>query len=214
MLRSLAGTADEPGIYPGSVALADALLPKGAEVLAFDLVDSSAVSLREGLAARGRPATVTVGDGIQGVLDAATQDDLVLLDPFHVTDADGAGPSSVDAFAVLADRRVATLLWYGLFQTNEPIHWTQDVRTRLERPLWRAEFSCGDTDAGLAGCGMLGANLAERTEAELTRLAFDLGHALATKVVGVRSAVAQSHDEANPIWHPWGSRRASVGDVP
>lgn len=47
LLRSLAGTADEPGIYPGSVALADALLPTGAEVLAFDLVDSSAVSLRE-----------------------------------------------------------------------------------------------------------------------------------------------------------------------
>ena len=212
-LRPLAGTADEPGIYPGSVALADALLPKGAEVLAFDLVESSAISLRVGLAARGRPATVPVGDGLQGVLDEARQGDLVLLDPFHVADADGAGPSSVDAFAVLAERRVATLLWYGVFQPDEPIHWTQEVRGRLERLLWRAEFSCGDTDAGLAGCGVVGANLAERTEAELTRLAFDLGHALETKVAGLRFAVAQSDDESNAIWHPFGARHAGVGDV-
>lgn len=66
LLRPLVGTADAPGVYPGSIALADGLLPKGAEVLAFDLVESSAVSVSEGLAARGRPATVPVGDGLQG----------------------------------------------------------------------------------------------------------------------------------------------------
>lgn len=213
LLRPLAGTADEPGIYPGSVALADALLPRDAEVLAFDLVESSAVSLREGLAARGRPATVTVGDGLQGVLDAARRGDLVLLDPFHVTDARPAGPNSVDAFAILAERGVATLLWYGLFQPDEPIHWTQDLRGRVERPLWRAELSRPDADAGLAGCGLLGANLAERTEAKLTWLASDLGRALETKVAGLRFAVARSDDAANPIWHPLGARHAGVGDA-
>jgi 23S rRNA A2030 N6-methylase RlmJ len=213
LLRRLAGTADEPGVYPGSVALADALLPKGTEVLAFDLVESSAASMRDGLAIRGRPATVTVGDGLQGVVSMARQGDLVLLDPFQVTDAGPAGLNSVDVFAVLAERSVATLLWYGLFQPSEPIDWTQDVRGRLERPLWRVEFSCRDAAAGLAGCGVLAANLAERTETELTRLASDLGHALQTKVAGLRFAVAQSQDEAHPIWHPFGARHASASDV-
>jgi len=189
VLRPLAGAVNDPGIYPGSIALADALLPSGAEVVAFDLVESSATSLREGLAARGRGATVTVGDGLQGAVDSARRGDLVLLDPFHVTDAGPTGLDSADAFTILAERDVATLLWYAVFQPNEPVRWTHDVRAHVARPLWQAEFSCDEFEAGLAGCGLLGANLTERTATEITMLASELCRALEATVAGLRVAV-------------------------
>jgi len=115
-------------------------------------------------------------------------------------------------FAGLAERGVATLLWYGIFEADVPIHWTKDVRGRLTRPPWRAEYACPDSDAGLAGCGLLGANLEEGTEAELTGLASELGRALQPRITGLRYATARSDDEANPVWHPLGARNSGVQD--
>ena len=85
LIRRSVGTRQRPGTYPGSIALAAALLPAKSEVVAFELVPRSATDLADGLAAIGRSATVQVADGLSRVCELARPGDLVLLDPFHVT---------------------------------------------------------------------------------------------------------------------------------
>ena len=210
LLHRMAGTPDAPGTYPGSVSVADAQLSPEATVFAFDLVATSGASVREALASRGRPAVVTIGDGIQGVLDHAAAGDLVLLDPFQVTDAGGTGPDSAGAFAALADRGIATLLWYGVFDLDAQLDWPQDVRRSAGTPLWRVEYSCGDDEAGLTGCGVLAANLGPETERVLTRVAEALGEALTAKIPALRVMAAPSDDPGHPLWHPLGARQIAA----
>jgi 23S rRNA A2030 N6-methylase RlmJ len=214
LARGLAGPSGTDGTYPGSIAIAAELLPPGAGVVAFDLVETSAASLRDGLAARGRPATVVVGDGVAGALERAAAGDVVFLDPFFVTEAGPAGVDSADAFAELAGRGVATLLWYGAGNgPEERIDWTQDIRDRVGPSPWRVEFGFPDLAGGLACCGVLAVNLAPETEASLEWLAFALAGALQEKVDGLTVEIARTGDRAAPIWSPYGARRASAADV-
>ncbi len=172
-LAATAGTRSAPGRYPGSIALADAGLPDGAEVVAFELVGSSADDLAEGLAARGRPATVTVADGLAGVCDLARPDDLVLLDPFDVHER-GARYSAAEAFSVLAACGVPTLLWYAIYDPDDAGTWISALAGGPESG-WRCRLIGRTAEGGLAGCGFvtchLGAAATEAAAAIVTALA-------------------------------------------
>jgi 23S rRNA A2030 N6-methylase RlmJ len=183
LIAGAAGTPENPGTYPGSIALADAALPAGAEIVAFELVEASAGSLRDGLAARGRPAEVIVGDGLAGVCEIAEKGDLVLLDPFDVH-ARGETLSAAEAFAALASRGLAVVLWYAIYEPTETDGWISEVTSGIEN--WAVRI-VGDTSlGGLAGCGFLGANLSPGSEATATAIVGAVAGALVSVRPGLR----------------------------
>jgi hypothetical protein len=75
-LRREAGTRNDPGRDPGSIALAPQLLSAESDVVAFELVAASATELSEGLAVMGRPSTVEVADGLTGVCGRSADSDI------------------------------------------------------------------------------------------------------------------------------------------
>lgn len=184
LVRASAGARDAPGTYPGSIAVADALLPAGATVVAFEFVADSAASLAGGLRSRGRDAQVIVGDGLAGVVGSAAAGDLVLLDPFDMY-ARGGRFDSPGAFEELARRGVKTLLWYALYVPGEHAVWSEGVAARLARRPWHARFMGDEAVGGLAGCGWLAANLAPQTEEALAELGYALTRALAPTRTGL-----------------------------
>lgn len=182
LVTSTCGSVDTPGVYLGSIAIADALLRPGAEVIAFEFVESSADSLRSGLSARGRPATVTVSDGLAGVCEISREGDLVLIDPFEVHARDGS-LSAAEAFAAVAKRNVAVLLWYAIYEPTDSSAWVDDVTSDLS---WHRRVVGGSSIGGLAGCGFVGANLSPASVAAATTIIDDLAAALAPVRPGLR----------------------------
>jgi 23S rRNA A2030 N6-methylase RlmJ len=185
IVREVAGQRERPGRYPGSVALADALLPGSAEMVLFELVDASASNLRESLAERGRVAEVHQADGLSGVCNSARPGDLVLLDPFHVH-ARGDELSAVEAFITLASNEVETILWYAIYEPTESANWVNDATRSLDGAAWHARLVGDTTDGGLAGCGFLTAHLSPEAVLAATTAAGELTRALAAVRPGLR----------------------------
>lgn len=185
IIRDVAGQRERPGRYPGSVAFADALLPPGVEVVAFELMTASASDLLEGLAGRGRSAQVTVADGLSGVCESARPGDLVFLDPFHVHER-GEVFTSAEAFVALASRGVGTMLWYAIHEPTESAGWVAEATRELNGTGWRARLVGDTAEGGLAGCGFLAAHLSSVTVAAATSIVNDLVRALAVVRPGLR----------------------------
>lgn len=176
-LRDQAGTRTDPGTYPGSIALAAEQLPDESEIVAFELVPTSATELSDGLAAMGRRATVEVADGLTGVCDRARPGDLVLLDPFHVHER-GEELSSVEAFSELASRGVGTILWYAIYDPAESDEWiAESIPVTVPRG-WSARLVGASTEGGLAGCGFLTAHLSTASETAAGSIVEALARAL------------------------------------
>lgn len=176
LVSAAAGRPDDPGTYPGSVALAHECLAAEAEIVVYELVDASAADLRDGLARRGRAAEVIVGDGLAGVCAVAAPGDLVLLDPFDVLAGDGTLTAAA-AFRTLASRGVATLLWYAIYDPADTGDWISASTAGLD--VWAIRL-IGDTSlGGLAGCGFLGAQLDRQTTDAASRLVDAVAQALA-----------------------------------
>jgi 23S rRNA (adenine2030-N6)-methyltransferase len=184
-LRREVGTRNDPGRYPGSIALAAEWLPVASDVVAFELVTASATELSEGLVAMGRSATVEVGDGLAGVCELARSGDLVLLDPFHVHER-GDAFSSVDAFCVLATRGVRTVLWYAIYDPSESNEWIADTISSAVPRGWSARVIGDSTEGGLAGCGFLTAHLSPESETAAGSIVEALARALSRVRPGLR----------------------------
>lgn len=185
LIRRDAGTRHDPGRYPGSIALAAALLPVESEVVAFELVPTSATELAEGLAAMGRSATVEVADGLTSVCERARPGDLVLLDPFHVHER-GEDFSSAEAFALLATRGVSTMLWYAIYDPSESKEWIADAIPSTVPRGWSARLVGDTVEGGLAGCGFLTAHLSLESEAAASSIVEALARALSPVRPGLR----------------------------
>jgi len=184
-LRREAGTPNNPGRYPGSIALAAQLLPAESDVVAFELVAASATELSEGLAAMRRPATVEVADGLTGVCELARPGDLVLLDPFHVHER-GNAFSSAEAFSVLATRGVSTILWYAIYDPSESDEWIADTIPSTIARGWSARLVGASSEGGLAGCGFLTAHLSAESETAAGSIVEALARALSRVRPGLR----------------------------
>lgn len=184
-LRREAGTRNDPGRYPGSIALAAQLLPAESDVVAFELVAASATELSEGLAAMGRPATAEVADGLTGVCELARSGDLALLDPFHVHER-GDAFSSAEAFTVLATRGVSTILWYAIYDPSESDEWIADTIPSTIARGWSARLVGASSEGGLAGCGFLTAHLSAESETAAGSIVEALARALSPVRPGLR----------------------------
>ena len=185
IMRDVAGRPDRPGRYPGSVALADALLPAGAEIVVFELVADSGSHLSDGLAERERSGRVIVADGLTGVCESALPGDFVLLDPFDVH-ARGEAFTSADAFGTLAARGVATVLWYAIYEPTASATWVSQAIGDLAGAVWHVRLVGDTTDGGLAGCGFLASHLLPDTVSAASTLVSDLASALAVVRPGLR----------------------------
>jgi 23S rRNA A2030 N6-methylase RlmJ len=185
LARAAAGSRAEPGAYLGSIALADAVLPPGHEIVAWELVDDSAASLRDGLERRGRPATVAVGDGLDGVCRAGRAGDLVLIDPFEVH-ARGTSVDAVGAFIDVGTRGISALLWYPIHDPGASDGWIGDAGIAIGGGLWHERLVGRTVQSGLAGCGYLGANLKPESEATASRIVQSLASRLASVRPGLR----------------------------
>jgi hypothetical protein len=152
------------------------LLARGTPIVAFEIVEASASDLRDGLAARGRPAEIVVGDGLAGVCGRAQEGDLVLLDPFDVHARDGS-LTAAEAFASLAARGVRALLWYAIYDADDTGEWIGATVSDLD--VWSTRVVSDTSLGGLAGCGFLGANLSAPTVSAAAAIVDDLALALA-----------------------------------
>ena len=213
--RASAGTRQSPGTYLGSTALADALLPGASSIHVAEINSESAGDLETYFVTRGRQGFVHPGDGVDFVCNSAQAGDMVLLDPFDVTgETSPEGRTSATAFSELANRSVATFLWYAITERHWRLDWPDDLATAATCPVWRAEMRMPEASAGLLGCGMLAANIGGGVESEITWVALQLAQALAPTVAGLQAAVAASEIAPNPdLWNPYGVARPTAADV-
>ena len=164
IIREVAGQRERPGRYPGSVALADALLPTSMEMIVFELERA---------------------DGLSGVCKTARPGDLVLLDPFHVHER-GDELTAVEAFVALASRLVGTILWYAIYEPTDSAAWVAEATRSLDGSAWHARLVGDIPDGGLAGCGFLTAHLSPEAPSAATSVARELTRALAAVRPGLR----------------------------
>lgn len=217
VIGAVVGTPEAPGEYPGSIAYADALLPPDRAIVVAELETDSGDQLRRQLEAVGRPHEVVIGrDGLELAIDVAEAGDLVLIDPFSVHNQLAAGsPTSLDAFEHLASRGVMTLLWYPLTRPHTRLTWPQDVRDKLGLDLWRAEVRSPGGSAGLAGCGLIAANLPAEVRIRMSWLAQAFGAALGVAYPRHSFGVADAMNGVDPhrLWNPFGADRPTPDAV-
>jgi 23S rRNA A2030 N6-methylase RlmJ len=176
LLRRAAGAAESS--FPGSPALAMAVLGDRARYLFCDTDPASAASIRRWAAAHGVPGVeAVIGDGPAAVRarvkardHAAAGRTLVFLDPYQPFEAaDPLGVSAADLLGDLAAGGVPALLWYGFDDAGRA-----RVQARLRgvvegagrAAVWWAELVpayLGDPEfpfhSGFVGCGLLGLGL-------------------------------------------------------
>ena len=213
--RAGAGTQQSSGTYLGSTALAHALLPEASTIHVAEINPESAGDLEAYFVSEGRRGFVHPGDGVDFVCNSAQPGDVVLLDPFDVTDEmSPEGRTSATAFSELANRGVATFLWYAITERHSRLDWPDDLAAATDCPVWRTEMRMPDSSAGLLGCGMVAANVAWGVESEITWVSLQLAQALAPTIAGLQVAVAAPEIAPNPdLWNPYGAARATAADV-
>lgn len=162
--------------YPGSAMLAFLTLGRAALYRLWDLDGGSETDLRDAATRLGLDAQVAVrrGDGLADVIhDSSPGRRLILLDPYGVHARHEGGPSAVTAFATLVQRGDVVLLWYSVRAPNQRLVWPSKLEADLGLKLWRGELRLpgpAANRAGLAGCGLLAANLGSESRAGAARL--------------------------------------------
>ena len=172
LLRGIAGSEDEPGIYPGSVRCVWETLGLNATYLVNDTDTEALSSVGYALETRGAEAGLASDDGIDWVLDTAKAGDLVLIDPFNpFFPSPGHRATAYDAFTRLVERGVITLLWAAQ-PTGEDLAsgvggWGLRVHLRLDLP-----------SSGMEGCAMFFGNVPVKTQERVAQLAVAHGAVL------------------------------------
>ena len=179
LLRDIAGSEDEPGIYPGSVRCVWETLGPNATYLLNDTDTEALTSVGYALETRGAEAVLARDDGIDWVLDTARAGDLVLIDPFNPSvPSPGHHTAAYDAFSRLVERGVIALLWAAQPTDEDPASgvggWGLRVHLRLDSP-----------SSGMEGCAMFFGNVPVETQARVAQLAVAHGAVLTNGSVTV-----------------------------
>lgn len=186
--------------YPGSGLLAMRELGNETAYLLCDLDPSSAADLRgwsanlgidrcEVLESDGISATSGWLNGIDSTYDSRT---VVHIDPFdpHLPGSDGR--SSLDLAVELITSRHGLVYWYGYSRSDQSAWAYQTLYAHTRESLWCGDMMLVDGEPGIrdgdlgnattvgTGCGIVLANVADRTLAACTAL----GEALATAYAG------------------------------
>jgi len=173
-------TGAEP-VFPGSPAVAMAVLGDRARYLFCDTDPASVASIRAWAAASGvRGAETVTGDGLGAVRArlkagdlAAAGRTLVFLDPYEPFEAvEGLGVSAADLLGDLAAAGVPALLWYGFDRAGRAARASVQARLRGvldaagRAQVWWAEMVPAyladprfPFRSGFVGCGLLGLGL-------------------------------------------------------
>jgi 23S rRNA A2030 N6-methylase RlmJ len=167
------------GRYPGSVSLANTLLPEASEIIAADAARQTADALCTRLAKEHRRGGALWTEGLDMVKRLARAGDVVLLDPFDLRSKSSEGDNAVDVALHLESQGVTTLLWYPVLDRNAEPLWDFVLRADHASAFWRGEIVMPRPSAGLTGCGIVAANLhdqarelvAQRFLSLVTRLA-------------------------------------------
>jgi 23S rRNA A2030 N6-methylase RlmJ len=176
----LSDAVRQSGMYPGSVALADMILPSASIIEPYDCDLETSLDVKVALDFSQRKWIPTpIGDGLAAVdaqRDTLTPSHLVFIDPF---DAHAGDPSSIKVFKKLAKRGIPVILWYPLL--------APDDRLELPEKGLRCELRTVGGVPGLHGCGMAFRNLSEEAEAAIYSEALEISRIL-------RAPITVSHD--------------------
>lgn len=152
-----AGTPDDPGVYLGSVGLADLILAPTTSIIAVDTNDGTADELEAAFTSSARTVQVMRApfEGQDVVANMTEPGSLALIDPFTVLEESQQGLSSIAAFRESALRGATTYLWYPLIDPNQGTPWVdEELRSAGIEPL-HFEIRYRQKAAGLWGCGMV-----------------------------------------------------------
>ena len=176
----LVGTPQSPGTYPGSVMLAEHLLPPEAMIIAFETNPATAAALRSALRRTARRFKLLADphEGQDVVASMAGPDSLVLIDPFEVLERSSRGLSSLDAFCQAVERGESALLWYPLVDPDEGTGWVPEVLGAAGVQPLQLEICCAKKAAGLWGCGLVAAHVAPEVHARIAAIWSALRRAL------------------------------------
>ena len=178
---SLPGTRDAPGTYLGSVGLAAAGLPASVPLRVAELDAGTAGLLRKALPAPR--CCVIEGDGLSMIESDTRPGDLVLIDPFKMSrdTRSDAALDPVTAFICAATTGARTLLWYPIHRPRQALAWMPQAWPRDTALPTRIEIRRTNTQAGLAGCGLLIAGLSEEAEERICSITAAFGSALVNR---------------------------------
>lgn len=182
----MAGTPQSPGTYPGSLMLADHLLPPNATIVAAETNPGTAAMLSSALQRTSRRFELP-GDPLEGqdvVSSMAGPDSLVLIDPFDVHERSSRGLSSLDAFCQAAQRGVSTFLWYPLVDPDEGTEWVPEVLGAAGLQPLQLEIRYPEKAAGLWGCGLVAVHVEPNVHAGIAAMWATLQEALVARSPG------------------------------
>ena len=187
--------------YPGSPLFALMLLRGRAESFIFCDTDTSCLEsisdCAEWLGVNDRRITCVNADGMSALRDEIGRssgsdllDTFVFIDPFTPFDGLETGSSPLDLFCLAAQAGARTVMWYGFRKGEERTRcWDHLLKTlqyygidSSSTVLWCGEICIRlmddpdfKVDPGVRGCGVLTANLSDKT----TRGCTELGNELA-----------------------------------
>lgn len=181
LLGDLPGSPDKPGTYLGSVSLALGGLPSTVPLRVADIDSHTANRLRAELPPER--CSVLEQDGLSMVRDESRVGDLVLIDPFKMS-ADNAGEaplSPAEAFVRAAAAGARVLLWYPIHMPHQNLTWMpRGWPSGVSLPS-RYEVRRTNTQAGLAGCGVLMTGMSRTTEERVMEITSSFGSALTAR---------------------------------
>jgi 23S rRNA (adenine2030-N6)-methyltransferase len=125
LCRQLGAGDDRPRAYPGSPALARAVLPEDAELLLWER-DPAAFARLEAHVAGDRRVRAVLGDGLRALPDALAAAEeradavVALVDPSWTQRSDWTDVPDALAAAVAASRRACVVLWYPVKSLGRP----------------------------------------------------------------------------------------------
>ncbi|MCB1788247.1 MAG: 23S rRNA (adenine(2030)-N(6))-methyltransferase RlmJ [Chromatiaceae bacterium] len=147
--------------YPGSPALAAALIRAQDRMRLFEMHPNDAAALRAQFRERGRQVVIAAEDGfagLPGLLPPPTRRAVVLIDPPYEVKADY---HRVEEALRAALRRFATgtfLVWYPLLRRREVAMLSERLR-RLPLAAWlHCELAVRDVGEGMYGSGLFVVN--------------------------------------------------------
>ena len=173
-----AGTPAEPGIYFGSLGLADQILRPSTPIIAAETNPATRSELKRAPWAR-RPECVHIADaeGQDLVAREAQEGDLILIDPFDLHQHSAHGLSSLDAFDIAVGTGATVMLWYPIvLSSDEETGWCHPesrVPRRGSDPLAYV-LRYTQKSAGLWGCGVHLDNVSTATWRRVSTLLDDL----------------------------------------
>lgn len=194
ILRELNHRAKTPHTYPGSPALAMAVLKDTSARFIFCDIEPEAlasVSVHAASEELAERVTTVLGDSISGTyrrIDTLTPDDFLHIDPYFIFEPNAEGLTAFDVFVKATRRGIKCMLWYGYFTGEEQKALTTRIREAVASdtgidpaPLHGVDVwldlirpDSVIANPGIVGCGILTSNLSSASRKAITELAKSL----------------------------------------